>query len=564
MAAPPPSLANRLRASAAPLLLCGFAVVLVAGLWHATLSRIEEGRARLLNDAMRDAASLARLVEEHSVRTIQSADQAVQLIRYEYAQRSRAPDLAQLVQQGVVQGDMFSLYSVIGPDGKVLASSQPFPPTLLVDREHFTIHRDHPDRGLFISKPVMGRVLQKWAIQLTRRIDGPGGAFGGVVVVSMDPFYFTRLYESAHLGPHSAVSLVGDDGIVRARRSGGVNDIGLDVSKSPMFPLVMANASGSFARKSMLDGRDRVYAFRRIGNYPLHVVVGLDTADVLDEYEPLKDKLLQQALLVTLAIAGFTALLMVLVRRLVRRRAQALSASAAKTEFLSNMSHELRTPLNGILGYAELLREDLPPGEPREFAGIIHDSGTHLLALVNQVLQLNKIEAGKEALSLEAVDLRHLVGQVVNAHRSSAQAKQLGLRCEIAPATPARIRCDRIKLMQVLNNLLHNAVKFTDRGAVTVSLAPCAAGLRFEVRDTGPGIPGEVQQLVFEKFFQVDSHAARANDGTGLGLSLVRELVELMDGAVQLDSQPGAGTSFSFTLPALPVEAGEAGEELAA
>jgi signal transduction histidine kinase len=550
-----PSLANRLRASAAPLLLCACAAALVAGVWHATLSRIDEGRARLLSDATRDAASLARLVEEHSARTIQSADQALQFLKYAYAAEGRSLDLAGLVRHNVVLGDLFSLCSIIGPHGEVLLSSLPFPPaTSVIDREHFLVQRDHRDAGLFISKPLMGRVTQKWLIQLTRRLEGADGQFAGVAVVSMDPFYFTRLYESAHLGPHSAVSLVGDDGIIRARRSGGLNEIGLDVSQSPMFKVVTSNQSGTFARRSTLDGRDRVYAFRRIGHYPLRVVVGLDTADVLDEYEPLKDKLIQQALLVTLAIALFTGLLLVLIRRLVQRRAQALSASAAKTQFLSNMSHELRTPLNGILGYAELLRDDLPPGEPREFAQIIHDSGTHLLALVNQILQLNKIEAGKERVTLEPVDLHHLLGQMVNAHRSSAQAKGLALRCEIAPATPRHIQCDRIKLMQVLNNLLHNAVKFTERGSVVLSLAPWDAGLRFEVRDTGPGIPDEVQQLVFEKFFQVDAHAARRNDGTGLGLALVRELVELMDGQVRLESQTGAGTSFSFTLPALPVD----------
>jgi signal transduction histidine kinase len=526
----------------------------VAGVWHATLSRIDEGRARLLSDATHDAASLARLVEEHSVRTIQSADQAVQFLKYAYAQKGRALDLAGLVRQNVVLGDMFSLYSIVGPDGEVMLSSQPFTPTSVLDREHFLVQRDHLDAGLFISKPVLGRVSQKWMIQLTRRLEGADGSFAGVAVVSMDPFYFTRLYESAHLGPHSAVSLVGDDGIVRARRSGGLNEIGLDVSQSPMFKVMTTTASGTFARKSMLDGRDRVYAYRRIGTYPLHVVVGLDTADVLDEYEPLKDKLLLQAKLVTLAIALFTGVLLVLIRRLVQRRAQAVSANAAKTQFLSNMSHELRTPLNGILGYAELLRDDLPPGEPREFAQIILDSGSHLLALVNQILQLNKIEAGKERVTLEPVDLHHLIGQMVNAHRSSAQAKGLALRCEIAPATPQHIQCDRIKVMQVLNNLLHNAIKFTERGWVALSLAPCDTGLRFEVRDTGPGIPDEVQQLVFEKFFQVDGHAARRSDGTGLGLALVRELVELMDGKVRLASQDGAGTSFSFTLPALPVE----------
>jgi signal transduction histidine kinase len=219
------------------------------------------------------------------------------------------------------------------------------------------------------------------------------------------------------------------------------------------------------------------------------------------------------------------------------------------------MSHELRTPLNGILGYAELLREELPPGEPRDFARIIHDSGLHLLALVNQILQLNKIEAGKERLVLSKVELRPLLVQVLNAHRSSARAKGLALESEIAPDLPEHIECDQVKLLQVLNNLLHNAIKFTNSGWVHLAATPTANGVRFDVSDTGPGIAPEVQSQVFEKFFQVDSSSARPTDGTGLGLALVRELVELMRGEVTLQSLVGSGTTFSFTIPVQAREA---------
>jgi signal transduction histidine kinase len=544
-----------LKAYAAPLLLCGCAAALVAGVWQSTVNRIEEGRAGLLRDARRDAASLARLLEEHSVRTFQSADQAVQFLKSEYREQGTRLDVAGMVRNGVLMGDIFNLYSIVGPKGDMVLSSQPFTPVNVADREHVRVHRDNPAAGLFVSKPVLGRVSQKWSIQLTRRIDGPHGRFDGVVVVSMDPFYFTRLYESARIGRHSIIALVGSDGIVRARRSGTASEIGGEVSQAALFRQMRGTENGTVLQKSVLDGRDRVYSWRRIGGYPLYVLVGMDTADRLDAYEPIKDKMIQQAALVTLAIAGFTVLLLVLIRRLVRSRAQALAASAAKTQFLSNMSHELRTPLNGILGYAELLRDDLPPGETREFAQIIHDSGSHLLALVNEILQLNKIEAGKERIVLEPADPRALVEQVVSAHRSSALAKHLALGCEIGEDVPVRVQCDRVKLMQVLNNLVHNAIKFTEAGWVQVSLERGDEGLRFQVSDTGPGIPSEVQSMVFEKFFQVDSASTRRSDGTGLGLSLVRQLVELMQGRVTLVSLPGSGTTFGFTIPC--IEAGQ-------
>lgn len=544
-----PSFTQRLRASAAPLLLCGFAAVLVGGLWKATLNRIEEGRANLLHSAANDASSLARLLEEHSLRTIQAADQAANFILAAYEEHGNRLDLAAMLARSVALDEVVTLYTVTDAAGNVVLSSQAFAPTSLADREHFKFVRDNPGSGLYISKPVLGRMTQKWAIQLTRRIDGPGHSFGGAVVVSMDPFYFTRLYESARIGRHSTVTLIGDDGIVRARRSGNHNEIGRDISSTPLFQQMLKEDHGSVMRPSAIDGRERVVAFRRVACYPLHVVVGIDTTDVLGAYEPIKNKMIQQAVLVTTAIAGFTVLLLLLIRRLVKSRAQALSASAAKTQFLSNMSHELRTPLNGILGYAELLRDDLPPGEPREFAQIIHDSGVHLLALVNQILQLNKIESGKERLAFDSVGLRGVLDQVVGAHGSSARAKGLALEAEVAAGAPDRIVCDRVKLMQVLNNLLHNAIKFTEQGWIRVSLAAHPGGVRFAVSDTGPGIPPHVQAMVFEKFFQVDTPSGHHTDGTGLGLSLVRELVELMRGEVTLQSTPGAGTTFSFTLP---------------
>ncbi|GAB3427119.1 ATP-binding protein [Massilia solisilvae] len=550
---------NRLKSATPAILLCAFAAMLIAGVWLTTTNQIREAREHLLETASHDAASLARLVEEHSVRTIHSADQAVQFIKHEYKEHGAHLDLATLVADGVILNDIFNLYSIVGPDGDVLLSDKPFAPVNLSDREHIRVHREHQVEGLYISKPVLGRVSQKWSMQLTRRIDGPGGRFGGVVVVSMDPFYFTRLYESARIGPHSSVALVGDDGIVRARRSGNLSEIGQNVSSSKLFHIMRANLGKVFIRTSVLDGRERVYTARRVEGQPLMVVVGIDTADVLDGYEPLRIQLLLEAAGVTLAIAIFTLLLLILFRDLVRSRAQALSASAAKSQFLSNMSHELRTPLNGILGYAELLHEDLPQGsEQHDFARFIHESGTHLLALVNQVLQLNKIESGNERVTTEVLAVRPLVQQAANAHRSSAMAKGLALDFTVEPDTPELIVSDRLKLTQVLNNLLHNAVKFTETGSVRLEVHREGDRLRFAVSDTGPGIPVALQGKIFEKFFQVDAQAARHNDGTGLGLALVSELVRMLGGELTLASETGRGTTIAFTIPCvLPPQDGD-------
>lgn len=535
----------------APLVvaLCLFAAAWVADVWWSINRQINDGQARALVSATQEAASFARVFEEHTARTIQSADQAVQFIKSEFREKGRALSLRQLVDDGVILDDIFNLYTVVGADGEILLSSAPFKPMNLGDRAHFRVHQEQPQAGLFVSKPVLGRVSRKWSIQLTRRIEAAGGGFGGVIVVSMDPFYFTRLYESAKIGKHSVVTLIGEDGIVRARRSGTTTDIGQDISKGELFRQIGGKRTGIARFASGIDGRERVYAYRRVEGYPLLVVVGIDIADVLDSQSGVQAQLFKQAVVSTVAILLFTGIMLLLTRRLLRSHAQAIAANAAKTQFLSNMSHELRTPLNGILGYAELLTFELEQDAHREYADIIHSSGLHLLSLVNQLLQLNKIESGKDSAELAAENIRSVLTRVVDAHRSSAAQKGLTIDLAIGAQVPDMVLCDRMKLVQVLNNLLHNAIKFTDAGRIGVSLALHGPTLAFAVSDTGRGIPAEVHEKIFEKFFQVDAGDSRNGDGTGLGLCLVGELVRMMGGRVTLESTPGTGSTLAFTMP---------------
>jgi signal transduction histidine kinase len=235
-------------------------------------------------------------------------------------------------------------------------------------------------------------------------------------------------------------------------------------------------------------------------------------------------------------------------------RAQAETASRMKSEFLASMSHELRTPLNGIIGFAELLRDEAENEESRENADIIEKSSRHLLELVNSILDIAKIEAGAMVLRMESVDVHHIVGEVAAVHQPVAVAKGIGFVVDIAADAPGHVPADATRLRQVLHNLLHNAIKFTQTGEVRLAVAARGDSIIFSVHDTGPGIPEELQAGIFEKFRQGDAFLTRAHGGTGLGLTLARHLVELMGGRLGLSSRPGAGASFSFDLPlfALP------------
>ena len=268
---------------------------------------------------------------------------------------------------------------------------------------------------------------------------------------------------------------------------------------------------------------------------------------------------------------GFTALYLVhRVRRMHREHAQrqrlliaeglllqqardaAESANHAKSRFLAHMSHELRTPLNAILGYAQILRVAELSNRQNIAARTIQQSGEHLLALISDLLDLSLVEAGKLALTPRPVELRAIVRSVADMVAVRAQEKGLAFDWRVAPDVPHGVIADEKALRQVLLNLLGNAVKFTEAGGIAlgvrrVSEAADQVVLRFDVRDTGPGIAPEKQDLIFQPFEQADEDARQAG-GTGLGLCISRRIVELMDGHLLVESTPGAGSLFWFEI----------------
>jgi GAF domain-containing protein/HAMP domain-containing protein/anti-sigma regulatory factor (Ser/Thr protein kinase) len=226
-------------------------------------------------------------------------------------------------------------------------------------------------------------------------------------------------------------------------------------------------------------------------------------------------------------------------------------ASQHKSQFLANMSHELRTPLNAILGYTELLLDGLYGKLGDKAQGVlerVQSNGKHLLGLINDVLDLAKIEAGQLTLMIADYSVGAIVQSVVAATESLAKAKGLELRAEIAPAMPLG-RGDERRLTQVLLNLVGNAIKFTETGSVTVTARLREGMFRLDVRDTGPGIAEADQGRIFEEFQQVDNSSTRKKGGSGLGLAISRRIVELHGGTIAVESQLGAGATFRIELP---------------
>ena len=230
---------------------------------------------------------------------------------------------------------------------------------------------------------------------------------------------------------------------------------------------------------------------------------------------------------------------------------QVEEASKHKSQFLANMSHELRTPLNAILGYTELIIDGIYGEAPEKMRTVmerVQSNGKHLLGLINDVLDLSKIEAGQLVLSIQDYSIKDVVHGVYSAVEPLANSKKLAFKIDVPANLPAARGDDR-RLTQVLLNLVGNAIKFTDAGEIAVKAAAANGAYTISVRDTGPGIAEADQAKIFDEFQQADSTQTKAKGGTGLGLSIAKRIIEMHGGKLWVESSLGAGSTFSFTVP---------------
>ena len=242
-------------------------------------------------------------------------------------------------------------------------------------------------------------------------------------------------------------------------------------------------------------------------------------------------------------------------RQLIRAKEQAESASRAKSEFLANMSHEIRTPLNGVLGMLQLLKSTPQNKEQLEYIDLAVMGAKRLTTLLSDILDLSRVEAGKLAVDPAPFDLQELLQNLVDLYRPSAQQKQLTIDLSFHPATTQKLTGDSSRLQQILTNIISNAIKFTNTGTIKIEAYPlphAAAGTTktlFSISDTGPGIPDSKMEELFAPFVQISEGYSRHHQGAGLGLTICKQLVELMGGNIAIESELGTGTTVYFCVP---------------
>ena len=319
------------------LLLWTAAGVLVFVAWWHVLTLVEANKNREISAATTELSNLTRVSQEHAIRTLRGADQVIRFIQARYLAIGAKLNLAELVSQGVIDAEIFPQVGIIDAKGIYALANLPITSKLdLSDREHFKVHVASDTGTMFISKPVMGRASGKWSIQLTRRINLANGDFGGVVVVSIDPGYFTRFYGDLQLGTDAMAALYGVDGIARARIVGDVAEYGTNASASPVFATLTHDAAeGNFINTSVVDKVERIYAYRKVPKFPLAVFVGKNMTQVLANHYRARSDLLRQALMLTALIV---ALALALTRQLRQMQKALRLREAAQLELQDHAS----------------------------------------------------------------------------------------------------------------------------------------------------------------------------------------------------------------------------------
>jgi signal transduction histidine kinase/ActR/RegA family two-component response regulator len=564
-----PAAASRaLRASSAAIIIV---ILLVAA------GSVWQLRGQAERAAQVDAQSTAVALAAHAHQVFSSAnfvlDELVAAIEQEqvtdvaaFKRRFGDPGTHTLLRGRAQNFQAFEVISLVAADGDLVNFSRAYPvPAMNIRDREGVVPRGAVEgpRALLITAPRIALINGQWTFYLVRQLRGPDGQALGIVQAGINTAYFSDFYERVR-----GASQVGAD---RAKVITLLRADAVVLATAPRNDAVLGTVPGAAAPAA---AGDTMVATRSVAGFPASVSAAVSEGAYLAAWRSQAMLVAGLALLTSVLLGATFSLLVRALRRREqelevdrRLRVQAELADRAKGEFLSTITHELRTPMNGVLGTAELLLHEVHTQNQRELVQTLMASGRHLLSMINDVLDLTKIEAGEVLVRATSFDPVEVLQEVRGLVAEAARAKGLELRSAFSHDTPRALLGDAGHVREILIRLVGNAIKFTDRGHVAIDLQSTAlpdgrVRLRYVVEDTGQGLPADAREKLFKPFFQVDASAQRRHEGAGLGLALSQKLASLLGGRVDFESSAGSGSRFWLELElALDVARAPAAEQ---
>ncbi len=538
--------------------------------WIVSYNFVTREEEKRFQDAADQAHQITVFFERHVVGIFQYGDAYLKLVRREYLRNYDIGEIEALMEEVPLNKSIASHITIMDETGKpLLVSGHKIKPGVTAkDRDYFKFQENASGDELLVSRLHKGRNSGKLIIRLVRRFEKSNGEFGGVIFLALEAAHVTEFFNTMQIGPKSSATLVGTDKYVRSRSSYGSRGPGQNISKPQIGDRLAESPQGLYLQTSVVDNITRYYAYREVPDFPLIVAIGLSVEDFQQSIDVSRLNHYSIAFLATLLIV-ITALFFARQRQLlmqIETKNLELEQHADEIEVKNNelqnqnaelerfnytVSHDLKAPLVTIKGFLGLLQKDIDSQNQAAMAKDveqINDAADQMAQLLNELLELSRI--GRQMNAPEICQLDDLVREAVE--RVSIQIGEKAIDLQIASDMPA-VDGDPGRLLELFQNLVDNSVKFMgDQESPRIEIGAQRENGQVHcfVRDNGIGIAPEYHDRVFDLFDRLDARV----DGTGVGLALVKRIVDVHGGHIWVESEGGGqGSCFHFTLP-LPAQ----------